>query len=161
VLGDSLTVGARLWGDLGPTLAGDGWRAEVTAEDGRSVEWGIEQVEALDEVPPVVVVGLGTNPGPTPERFGERVTELVEALASRGAATILWWAPPAAGDPGRGDRAAALRAAAGGRLAVPDWPAELGAHPDWVGPDGIHYTHAGYAGLSAFLARQLAPFASR
>jgi hypothetical protein len=54
-----------------------------------------------------------------------------------------------------------LRAAAGGRLAVPDWPAVLEAHPDWVGPDGIHYTEAGYAGLSAFLARQLAPFASR
>jgi lysophospholipase L1-like esterase len=150
-----------LWGDLGDTLAGEGWSPDITAEDGRAVEWGLEQVEGLDEVPAVVVVGFGTNPGLTPDRFPERVTDMVDALMSRGAATVLWWAPPAADDADRADRAEALQAAAGGPLIVADWPAELAAHPDWVGPDGIHYTDAGYAGLAAFIARQLAPHASR
>jgi lysophospholipase L1-like esterase len=163
VLGDSLTVGARLWGDLGGRLAADGWSHRITAEDGRAVEWGIEQVERLDEVPPVVVVGFGTNPGVTPERFPERVTELVDALPVRGATTVVWWVPPAAGATDRAERAAALQAAAlraaGDPLVVAEWPAELEAHPDWVSADGIHYTDDGYAGLAGFITAQLAPYA--
>jgi len=56
-------------------------------------------------------------------------------------------------------RADAVRAAAGGPLVVPDWPAELAAHDDWVGPDGVHLTHDGYRELAAFVARQLVPLA--
>jgi lysophospholipase L1-like esterase len=161
VLGDSLTVGARLYGDLGDALAASGWSPEITAEDGKPVEFGIEEVRMLDRVPPVVVVGFGTNPGPAPERFGERVDELVRELTTRGAGTVVWWVPPDAGRPDRAARAAALRAAAGGPLVVADWPATLAAHPGWVGDDGVHYTNAGYAGLAAFICEQLAPYATR
>ncbi len=158
VLGDSLTVGARLYGDLGDTLVAGGWDPEIVARDGEPVEWGIEQVRELEAVPPVVLVGFGTNPGPAPDAFGERVPEMVGELTNRGARTVLWWVPPDAGAPDRGERAAALRSAAGGALVVPDWPAELAAHPDWVGPDGIHYTDRGYGGLADYLRRQLSPY---
>jgi hypothetical protein len=159
VLGDSLTVGADLWGDLEETLAADGWAAEVDAEDGQGVGWGIERVRTRSEVPATVVVGLGTNPGGSPETFASDVTTLVDELVRRGARTVLWWPPAPGGSPddatGRSQRADAVRAAAGGPLAVPDWPSEVAAHPDWVGPDGIHLTHAGYRQLSGFIGRQL------
>ncbi len=83
---------------------------------------------------------------------------MVGELTARGARTVLWWEPPEAGATDRGARAAALRAAAGGALVVPDWPAELAAHPDWVGPDGIHYTDEGYEGLADYIGRQVAPY---
>lgn len=159
VLGDSLTVGARLYGDLGDTLAESGWSPEIVAQDGEPVEFGLSWVRTLDSVPDVVVVGFGSNPGRTPELFPERVVELVGELTDRGADTIVWWAPPRAGEADRAQRAADLQAAAGGPLVVADWPAELAAHPEWVGPDGIHYTPAGYAALADFLRRQVAPYA--
>jgi hypothetical protein len=159
VLGDSLTVGARLYGGLGKALAAGGWEPEIVAEDGRAVEWGLDQVRGRGAVPPVVVVGFGTNPGSAPDAFGDWVLEMVAELTDRGARTVLWWEPPAAGAADRGERAAALRAAAGGALVVPDWPAELARHADWLGPDGIHYTDAGYEGLADFIRRRVAPYA--
>jgi lysophospholipase L1-like esterase len=158
VLGDSLTVGARLYGDLGDKLADAGWSPEITADDGEPVEFGLSWVRTLDSVPDVVVVGFGSNPGRTPELFRERAVELVDELTSRGAKTVVWWAPPEAGEPDRAQRAADLRAVAGGPLVVADWPAELAANPEWVGPDGIHYTDTGYAALADFLRRQLEPY---
>ena len=159
MLGDSLTVGARLYGDLGDELRAAGWSPEITAGDGEPVEFGLSWVRTLDSVPEVVVVGLGSNPGRNPELFRERAVELVGELTARGAETIVWWAPPEAGEPDRAQRAAALRSAAGGPLVVADWPAELAANPEWVGPDGIHYTDTGYAALADFLRRQLEPYA--
>ena len=156
VIGDSLTEGARLYGDLGDALAAAGWAPEIVAEDGRAVEWGIEQVAGRDAVPATVLVGLGTNPGTDPAAFPERAATLVADLETRGASTVVWWAPDDADDPGRALRAEALRSFAGGALMVPDWPAELAAHPEWLDPDGVHYTDDGYAGLTAFLVAQLA-----
>jgi hypothetical protein len=156
VVGDSLTVGARLWGDLGDGLAADGWDAEVVAENGRDVRWGLAQVTARAAVPPIVVVGLGTNPGRAPDAFAADAGELVAQLVARGARTVVWWPPVPLVEDGRAARAAALRAAAGGPLVVPDWSARVTAHPEWLDVDGVHYTDAGYAGLTAFLRTQLA-----
>jgi lysophospholipase L1-like esterase len=155
VLGDSLTVGARLWGDLEAAAEAAGWSAEVVAEDGRDVGWGLDQVRARDRVPEVVVVGLGTNPGTSPATFAGDARALVSELVARGAGTVVWWPPEDATDADRAARAAALRAEAGTRLRVPDWPAELARHPDWLAPDGIHLTNDGYRGLAAFLVHQL------
>jgi hypothetical protein len=161
-LGDSLTVGARLWGELEATADAAGWTAEVVAEDGQDVRWGLEQVRIRDQVPDVVVVGLGTNPGPSPATFADDAASLVGELVSRGAGTIVWWPPGDTPDAGRQARAAALRRAAvatgtagGGQLRVPDWPGELARHPDWLGDDAVHLTNEGYRGLSAFLVAQL------
>jgi len=156
VIGDSLTNGARLSGGLGPALAGAGWAPEIVAEDGRTVEWGLDQVARRATVPAVVVVGLGTNPGTEPEAFPERAAELVAQLETKGASTVVWWPPDNALDTGRARRAEALRSLASGSLVVPDWPAELAAHPEWLDPDSVHYTDDGYAGLTDFLVAQLA-----
>jgi lysophospholipase L1-like esterase len=156
VIGDSLTVGAELWGDLEAVLAEAGWRAEIVADDGQAVDWGIEQVRDRDTVPDVVVVGLGTNPGGSAETFPDDAATMVAELTARGATTVLWWPPGDVSDRGRVARANALRAAAGGALVVPDWPGELARHPDWLSRDDIHLTDAGYLRLSAYLRDQLA-----
>lgn len=155
VLGDSLTVGAELWGGLEATLAQAGWRAEIVADDGRAVDWGLEQVRERDRVPDVVVVGLGTNPGGSAETFADDAATLVAELRARGATTVVWWPPGDVSDEDRVARAAALRSAAGGSLVVPDWPTELAAHPDWLARDDIHLTEDGYRGLTAFLRDEL------
>ena len=67
----------------------------------------------------------------------------------------MWWPPGDVSDADRAARAAALRSAAGGVLVVPDWPAELAAHPDWLARDDIHLTEDGYRGLAAFLRDEL------
>jgi hypothetical protein len=155
VLGDSLTVGADLWGGLDAELRADGWRPEIVAEDGRAVTWGLDEVTDRPTVPAAVVVGLGTNPGPRPDEFATDVSALVEALRARGATTVVWVPPGDADDDGRVARAAALRRAAGPGLVVPDWPAELARHPELVADDGIHLTDAGYRHLAAFVAQAL------
>ena len=154
-LGDSLTVGARVFGRLRATMVAAGWRPEVVAEDGKDVSWGLDQVRRRDRVPAVVVVGLGTNPGPSPGAFARDVRTLVDELTRRGARTILWWPPGDRADAARAARAAQLRAAAGGPLRVPDWPAVLARHPGWLARDGIHLTPAGYRSLARFLRDQV------
>lgn len=160
-LGDSLTVGARLWGDLESTAAAAGWNAEVVAEDGKDVRWALEQVRARYRVPAVVVVGLGTNPGGSPASFTDDAESLVDELVARGAGTVVWWPPGDRTDAGRASRAAALRAlgegVGGGPLRVPDWPAQLARHPRWRDDDGVHLTPAGYQALSTYLVTHLDP----
>lgn len=154
-VGDSLTVGARLFGRLGAIMGAAGWRPEVVAMDGQDVTWGLDQVRHRDRVPPVVVVGLGTNPGPSPITFPADVRTMVAELTRRGARTVVWWPPGDRVDPARLARATALRAEAGGRLEVPDWPDVLAAHPEWLTADGVHLTPTGYRNLSGFLRDQV------
>jgi lysophospholipase L1-like esterase len=158
VLGDSLTLGGVLEGELHTTLVGDGWQPDVVADIGKGLDWGLDEVRSRESVPPVVVVGLGTNPGTSPETFAFDVPAMVQELTARGADIVVWWPPAAGGDAqqaARAERAVAVRSTAGGPLVVPDWPAALAAHPDWLSADGIHLTPDGYHGLAAFLRAQL------
>jgi lysophospholipase L1-like esterase len=160
-VGDSLTVGARLLGRLGTTMAAAGWRTEIVAKDGEDVSWGLDQVRRRDRVPEVVVVGLGTNPGISPGTFPTDVRTMVDELIRRGARTIVWWPPGDRADAGRVARAATLRAEAGGPLHVPGWPDVLARHPEWLTGDGIHLTTTGYRSLSRFLRDQVGAAADR
>jgi len=154
-VGDSLTVGARLFGRLGAIMGAAGWRPEVVAQDGQDVTWGLDQVRRRDRVPPVVVVGLGTNPGPEPIAFTADVRTMVAELTRRGARRVVWWPPGDRVDPARLARATVLRDEAGGRLEVPDWPAALARNPQWLTADGVHLTPTGYRSLAGFLRDQV------
>lgn len=155
VIGDSLTVGAGLWGDLDAQLRAEGWRPEIVAEEGASIGFGLDDVRLRSRVPAAVVVGLGTNPGPRPDDFAADAASLVSELRLRGASTIVWIPPGDTDDEGRRERAAALREATGPGLLVPDWPAELSRHPELVGRDGIHLTQDGYGHLADFMVQAL------
>lgn len=155
VLGDSIVVGARDYGDLVTQLAADAWVAEVVAEQSRTVAWAVERVRERARVPAVVVVGLGSNPGPGLGTFPDEVAMLLDELRQRGARRVLW-IPPHHIDADRyAERLEALRAIQDPRLLVADWPVVLDEHPEWFQGDGLHLNQTGVRALSAFIREQL------
>jgi hypothetical protein len=152
VLGDSLTVGASTMGGLEGRLRGAGFdEVEVIAEEGRDTDWGLGEVEALDAVPPTVVVALGTNRSANPDGFAEVVAEVVAALRARGAVRIAWITPVFATDDRYQEKIDVLEAADGIDL-VADWAEVVHDDPAIVSGDGLHPTEPGYGRLARFLA---------
>jgi lysophospholipase L1-like esterase len=150
VLGDSLTNGAQLFGDLGDRLADAGFDdVTVVAQDARDTEWGIRQVRRRESVPPVVVVELGTNPGPETDGYQAAVTTMVDELRRRGAEEILWVTPVHARDDRYDDKVDILRATPG--LEVLDWASAVHDDPRRLAADGLHPTEPGYGILAEFL----------
>jgi lysophospholipase L1-like esterase len=159
-LGDSLTVGAADIGALRVRLRRVGFEeVDVVAEEGRDPTWGLQQVEALDAVPPLVVVELGTNRSASPIGFAEVVDEIVVALRDRGAQRIAWVTPVYATDDRYRDKADLLEAAPGIDL-VATWDEVVHADPTIVGTDGLHPTEAGYTRLARFYAATAVGLAS-
>lgn len=159
VLGDSLTNGARLFGDLGDRLAAAGFdNLSIVAQDGADIGWAIDQVEAMATVPGVVVVEIGTNPGARTDGFADAVDVLVGALRRRGAERIAWLTPAHASDDRYEPKAAILEDAAGIDV-VADWASKVRADPRRLAADGLHPTEAGYAELARFLVDTAAELA--
>lgn len=153
VIGDSLTHGASLFGDLEQRLDRAGFDAvDVVAEDGRDVKWALGEVDELDEVPPVVVVELGTNPGPDTTGFADDVEELVTALRSRGAVRIAWLTPVHGRDDRYDDKVAIIEGTEG-IDEVADWASIAHDDPARLAADGLHPTEEGYADLARFMTR--------
>src|SRR5512135_3159354 len=131
LIGDSIMIGARDFGNLNGLLESSGWIPEIIAEVGKGIPWALYQVDQRTTVPTNVVVELGTNPGPGVDGFQAEVQSLVDALTQRGAKKILW-IPPEAIDPLKyADRADVIAQEAGSTLLVSSWPAQLRAHPEW------------------------------
>ena len=150
VVGDSLTVGARDYGDLQGQASELGLDLEVVADEGQPTPWGIDQVQARRSVPPVVVVALGSNPGTALDGFAEQAGTLVDVLEARGARQIVW-VPPVASDPDDyAEHRAALAdlAAARPSVHVVSWPDEVRSHPEWFMGDGLHLSEVGYGALA-------------
>jgi lysophospholipase L1-like esterase len=160
VLGDSLTNGAQLFGDLGDRLEDAGFDdVAVLAQDGRDTDWGIRQVRRRESVPPVVVVELGTNPGPDTEGYKAAVATMVDELRSRGAEEIVWVTPVHGRDDRYDDKVAILRATPG--IAVADWASIARDDPRRLAADGLHPTRDGYATLAEFLTDEAIRAANR
>jgi lysophospholipase L1-like esterase len=156
VIGDSLTVGARDIGLLPGLLELGGWNAEIVAEVGVGTPWALQQVEPRVSVPRVVLIELGSNPGPGLDDFENEVHQLIDALVARGARRIIW-IPPEARDPTRySEKDAAIARAASSRLIVSTWPAQLQQNPQWFG-DELHLTEEGYRALAEFMRDELRP----
>jgi lysophospholipase L1-like esterase len=156
VLGDSISVGARDIGGLQGLLEGNGWNVEIIAEVGVGAPWALEQVEQRLVVPRIVLVELGSNPGPNVGDFENDVHRLIDALVARGARHIIW-IPPEARDPMRyAEKAAVIARAASGSVQVSGWPAKLEQNPQWFG-DELHLTEEGYRELALFIRDELQP----
>lgn len=159
-LGDSLTVGAADIGGLRVRLRRAGFEeVDVIAEEGRDPTWGLQQVEALDAVPPLVVVELGTNRSANPIGFAEVVDEIVVAFRDRGAQRIAWVTPVYATDDRYRDKADLLEAAPGIDV-VAAWDEVVHADPTIIGTDGLHPTEPGYTRLARFYATTAVDLAS-
>ncbi len=120
------------------------------------VPWGLQQVEPRLVVPRIVLVELGSNPGPFVDDFENEVHQLIDALVARGARQIIWIAPEAR-DPTRyAEKAAVIARAASATVRVSGWPAKLEQNPQWFG-DELHLTQEGYRELATFIRDELQP----
>ncbi|MGZ4121569.1 MAG: hypothetical protein ACXVQY_12515 [Actinomycetota bacterium] len=155
VIGDSIMVGARDFGNLNGLLESSGWTTEIVAEVGQGIPWALDQVQQRASVPPVVVVELGTNPSPRLDGFETEVLALIDALRQRGAKRIVW-IPPEAIDPSRyAERAQVIARASSSTVIVSSWPGQLEMHPEWFMTDGIHLTQQGCNQLAVFIRDEL------
>ncbi len=141
LVGDSLNVGVEPY--LEAALPG----FEVIANDqvGRRTPEGIEEIEqGRARLAPYVVVSLGTNDPPTAvDAFRHDVARLTALVGS--GRCLVWatiWRDGAPDDAFNGvlrDAAAANR-----RLRLVEWGAMVQDHSDWLAPDGLHGSDAGY-----------------
>ena len=160
VVGDSLTNGAAMYGDLEALLDDAGFDdIDVVAVDGRDTEWGIRQVRRRESVAPVVVVELGTNPGPEIEGYQESVATMVEELRLRGAEEIVWVTPVFGTDDRYDDKVAILLSTPG--IDVVDWASIVHDNPGRLAVDGLHPTEQGYRTLAEFLTTAAVEAANR
>lgn len=100
---------------------------------------------------PVVILALGSN-----DAIGEGVAPWGAVLNSLPASTCVIWpmAYRAASRPAIAPFDDALRPLlrARPRTHIIDWDATAAAHPEYLGPDGLHYTPAGVDAYRAMLA---------
>ncbi len=148
VVGDSLAVGMRP--HLAPLLADH----EITwdVRSGRTTPQGLQRLRAqLRRVKPqVVVVSLGTNDGPDPRRFQDRLTRTLAAIPP---ATCVIWATifrPARKGPYR-ELNRVLRASTDARLRLLNWDLAVATKRVAL-PDGLHPDVAGYLTRSRMVA---------
>jgi len=156
IIGDSLMVGARDIGGLHGLLEESGWIPDIVSQVGAGLPWAMQQVEDRVSVPRVVLVEMGSNPGPGLGDFPNEIEHLLDALAARGARRIVW-IPPVARDPTRyAERDDAIARAATGRFLVSRWPGLLEQNPQWFGGE-LHLTEEGYRQLALFIRDEMAP----
>jgi lysophospholipase L1-like esterase len=150
VVGDSLAVGIEPF--LGPMLP---YRTvRWNAVSGRTTPQGIVALhQSLETVTPqTLVVSLGTNDGPSPARFRNRIDRVL-AAAPRGACVV--WATVIRARR-KGPYAAlnaTLRAEAGARrnLVLVDWERAVASGRVTL-PDGVHPDPAGFRYRSRLFA---------
>jgi lysophospholipase L1-like esterase len=151
VVGDSLAVGLEPY--LGQLVAP---RTVVwDARAGRTTPDGLVRLgaELRDVTPRAVLISLGTNDGPNPERFGDRIRRALRAIPS---GTCVVWAdihrPARKGPYRRLNSVLAREARRDPRLVIVGWSRAVARHRVLL-PDGIHPDMAGFDYRSRLFAR--------
>jgi lysophospholipase L1-like esterase len=153
VVGDSLAVGMRPF--LVPML-GD---REVAwnARSGRTTPQGIQVLRAtLAQITPAtVVISLGTNDGPSPERFADRIRRVLLALPPR--ACVVW--PTIIRAPRKGpywglDRVLRRQERRDPHFVAPSWDYAV-LRGNVRLPDGVHPDDFGFLYRSRMIARAI------
>ena len=150
VVGDSLAVGTEPFLDSMLPFR----RVEWNAVSGRTTPEGIValRAELRTVTPQTLVISLGTNDGPSPARFRNRIHRLLEA-APRGAC-VVWLTVIRAKRKGPyAGLNATLRAEARSRrnLVLVDWERAV-ASGHVALPDGVHPDAAGFRYRSRLIA---------
>lgn len=153
VVGDSLAVGMRPF--LIPMLGGRevAWNART----GRTTPQGLQVLRAtLPQVTPTtVVVSLGTNDGPDPGRFADRIRRVLRALPPR--ACVIWPTiirPPRKGPYAALDRVLREQAGRDPRFVAPGWDYAV-LRGNVRLPDGVHPDEFGFLYRSRMIARAI------
>lgn len=143
LLGDSLAVGTMPYLDsMLPSEVNVTW----DAVDGRTTPQGIEslQFDLHDVEPQLVVVSLGSNDGPDPDRFTTRIRRLLAGLSPN--TCVAWFTivrPLRKGRYGGLNRALRAEAQRDPRLIVINWDNAVRRGVVTL-PDGLHADAAGY-----------------
>src|SRR3954447_16685785 len=150
VVGDSLAVGLKpyLGGLLGEGVAWD-------AKSGRTTPQGLTALRsALKFVrPKTVIVSLGTNDGPDPARFADRIDRVLAAIGPD--ACVVWTdihRPARKGPYAALNAALDQEAARVKRLHLVGWDQAVERRAVTL-PDGLHPDPAGYAYRAKLIAR--------
>jgi lysophospholipase L1-like esterase len=155
VVGDSLAVGTE---DPLAQLLPD-WRIRTSAYTGRSTADGVSEITGTGDIPPVLVVSLGTNDDPSAtSTFQDQVEAVLEAA---GPSRCVVWAnivrPPYGGVSYAGyNRVLERLAASNPNLILVDWVGITQSRPGLLAPDGVHATPRGYAVRSQAIASAIA-----
>ena len=154
VVGDSLAVGMRPY--LGTMLGS----SEVVwdARSGRTTPEGLVRLRVrLREVTPqTVVVSLGTNDGPDPRRFADRIQRALDAIPA--SACIVWTdinRPPRKGRYRGLNRVLERAAATDPRVVLVHWDRAV-LHRAVALPDGLHPDAPGFQFRSRMVAGAIA-----
>ena len=154
VVGDSLAVGMRPF--LGAMLEpGD---VVWDARSGRTTPEGLERLRArLREVTPqTVVISLGTNDGPDPARFADRIQRALDAIPV--SACVVWAdinRPPRKGGYRALNRVLEQAAAQDPRMVLVHWDRAVSRGAVAL-PDGLHPDSAGFRYRSLMIAGAVA-----
>jgi GDSL-like Lipase/Acylhydrolase family len=155
LIGDSLMVGVEPYVD--DHLPG--WSLAYEARNGRTTAEGLDVLRrAGSSLGRGVAVSLGTNDDPS--AAGTFRASVREALDLAGPHRCLVWVnlarPPLGGvSYARLNRVLDQEADAHDNLRIVDWAALVRSHPEWIGPDGVHATEAGYDARAAAIASAL------
>jgi hypothetical protein len=158
VVGDSLTVGCL---DFFTTAAEQRAIAfDVSAEIGREIPEGVEQLKAGAAGRKLVVIALGTNDATGAVTDADLTARIDAALGAVPTATPVVWIPPYR-DPATNagkvvDRFNGLlrqAAAKRGNVLVVDWPGFVKQDPKILDKDKIHLTDDGYQKRGEWMAR--------
>jgi lysophospholipase L1-like esterase len=154
VVGDSLAVGMRPY--LGTMLGS----SEVVwdARSGRTTPEGLVRLGArLHEVTPrTVVISLGTNDGPDPQRFAERIQRALDAIPV--SACVVWVdinRPPRKGRYQGLNRVLEQAATDDPRMVLVHWDRAV-LHRSVSLPDGLHPDAPGFRYRSLMVAGAVA-----
>jgi lysophospholipase L1-like esterase len=154
VVGDSLAEGTEA--PLAQLLPGR--RIRTSAYTGRPTADGVDEITSTGNIPPVLVVSLGTNDDPSATSTFQGQVESV--LAAAGPGTCVVWAnivrPPYGGVSYAGyNRVLARLAAANPNLIVVDWVGVVKGDPGLLAPDGVHATPEGYQARAQAIAQAI------
>lgn len=154
-LGDSLTVGVTPY--LSEALRSrDCSLAWIEAEVGWRTPRGIDALaqRALnDEVPAVLIVGLGTNDGSQVNQLGERVDHVMRIANGR---HVIWIDNAHLPIRTQVNTILADRARRHPNLTIMSWNEPYWDTPQWRARDGIHATAAGYQARANLMAASAA-----
>lgn len=138
VEGDSLTVGSS--NAIKANLSAEFRSITVDAEVGRSTPTGISRLNAGQNAN-VWVVALGTNDAPDPKTMRRNVKTVLKRAGTR---PVLWVSVWRSAAYGRVNRMLSRVDARSTQLSVLRWDTFIAANPQYLAPDGIHLTGAGY-----------------
>ena len=154
VNGDSLAEGTRPYI---PRALGN-WSVSQSVSISRHAPQGVAILRRMGNVPPVVVMSLGTNDDPrATSTFRNAIQETMKIVGRSGC--VVWpniVRPPVGGASYAGyNGILAEESRKRPNLRVVEWTKIVAAHPGWLAGDRVHVNAAGYQARAEAIAKQV------